>query len=71
MAIREVLLIGNPDLRKKSTDINDFNKELNIIMKDLYDTLTYLQENKNIGRALAAPQIGYFKNVISASITTE
>ena len=64
MAIKEVLLIGNPELRKKSNDINDFDKELNLIMQDLNDTLTYLQENKNIRRALAAPQIGYLKNVI-------
>ena len=33
-------------------------------MIDLKDTLTYLQKHKKIGRALAAPQIGYFKKVI-------
>ncbi|SFM00445.1 peptide deformylase [Halanaerobium salsuginis] len=64
MAIQKVLMLGNPDLRKQSTEIIDFGQPLAKIIKDLKDTLLYLQIEKKIGRALAAPQIGYLKKVI-------
>jgi len=64
MAIKDVLLIGNPKLRQKSSEITDFNLELKEIIQDLKDTLTHLQKTKKIGRGLAAPQIGHVKNVI-------
>lgn len=44
--------------------VTDFGKGLRDVRQDLKDTLTYLQRTKNIGRALAAPQIGYRKNVV-------
>ncbi|RKD30010.1 peptide deformylase [Thermohalobacter berrensis] len=69
MAIKDVLMIGNPELRKKSTRIQDFNNQLEIIIQDLKDTLTFLQKTKKIGRALAAPQIGYKKRVIYYKLT--
>lgn len=64
MAIREVLKLGNPKLRKKSKEVEEIGHESREILEDLKDTLTHLQEKKNIGRALAAPQIGYFKKII-------
>ncbi|PRX34693.1 peptide deformylase [Orenia metallireducens] len=64
MAIKEVLMIGNPKLREKSSTVTDFNKKLLEIIQDLKDTLTDLQLKKNLGRALAAPQIGHMKKVI-------
>ncbi|MFW9994357.1 MAG: peptide deformylase [Candidatus Odinarchaeota archaeon] len=64
MAIKEVLMIGNPELREKSAEITSYGEELQEVMQDLKDTLMYLQETKKIGRALAAPQIGYLKKVI-------
>lgn len=64
MAIRDVLMIGNPKLREESLEIVDYGLELKEIVKDLEDTLDYLQRIKSIGRALAAPQIGYMKRVI-------
>ncbi len=57
-------MIGNPKLREKSSKITDFKEELQEIIQDLTDTLKHLQETKKIGRALAAPQIGYMKQVI-------
>ncbi|MFW6040724.1 MAG: peptide deformylase [Thermoplasmatota archaeon] len=68
MTIKEVLMIGNPKLREKCTDIKNFDSELDRIIDDLKDTLTYLQNKNNIGRALAAPQIGYQKNVVFMQI---
>ncbi|MFX0185863.1 MAG: peptide deformylase [Candidatus Hodarchaeota archaeon] len=71
MAIKKVLMIGNPKLREKSTDITEFGEQLQKIILDLMDTLTDLQENKKIGRALAAPQIGYMKKVIYYGLPDE
>ncbi len=64
LAIKEVLMIGNPKLREKSSDVSDFGVHLQQIIQDLKDTLTHLQKIKKIGRALAAPQIDYLKKVI-------
>jgi len=64
MAVKEVLMIGNPKLREKSSKVSDFGEDLQGIIQDLRDTLLHLQEVKNIGRALAAPQIGHMKQVI-------
>ncbi|WP_455140941.1 peptide deformylase [Candidatus Hodarchaeum mangrovi] len=64
MPIKPVLLLGNPQLREISKEITKYDDELEQIILDLRDTLSNLQKTKNIGRALAAPQIGYKKRVI-------
>lgn len=64
MARREVSMIGNPKLREESANITNFDNQLKEVVQDLKDTLSYLQKEKNIGRALAAPQIDYLKKVI-------
>lgn len=64
MPILEVLLLGDPLLREKSEPVTEFNDELEMIITDLKDTLQALQRKHGIGRALAAPQLGYFKQVI-------
>ena len=64
MAVKEILLLGNPVLRQKSEDVTTFNGELDNLIKDLKDTLIDFQERKKIGRAIAAPQIGALKKVI-------
>jgi len=70
MAIKEVLMLGNPLLRKKSFFIQNFKEDVTEIVKDLSDTLTDLQKKKNKGRALAAPQIGYLKKIIFMQISS-
>lgn len=64
MTIKEVLMLGNLKLREKSSDLEDFNLDFVQHLQDLKDTLIYLQEDKKIGRAIAAPQIGVFKKLI-------
>jgi len=64
VVIKEVLMLGNPKLREKSSDIEDFNSLFLKDLEDLKDTLTYLQKTKKLGRALAAPQIGIMKKLI-------
>ena len=64
MTIKDVLLLGNPKLRKVSSDIINFNKKLRGDLTNLKETLTDLQNTKRIGRAIAAPQIGLMKKII-------
>jgi len=64
MTIKDVLLLGNPKLRKISSSVINFNKNLRGDLNDLKDTLTHLQNTKRIGRAIAAPQIGLMKKII-------
>jgi peptide deformylase len=68
MALKEVLMLGNPKLREKSKEIKHFGIGLERIRKDLKDTLSHLQKVERMGRALAAPQIGYPKQVIYMQI---
>ena len=51
MAIKEVLMLGNPQLREIIFDIEDFNLDF---VQDLQDTLTHLQNTKKLGRAITA-----------------
>lgn len=62
--LRDVLMLGHPGLRREADEIDDFDGELEMIISDLRDTLHHLQGQNNMGRALAAPQIGYHKQVI-------
>lgn len=64
MAIKEVVMLGNPKLRERSYLIEDFNLDFVQHLQDLKDTLTNLQETKKLGRAIAAPQIGIMKRLI-------
>jgi len=60
----DVLMLGNPKLREVSSNVDNFDGSLKENFQDLKDTLTYLQETKKIGRAIAAPQIGIMKNIV-------
>ena len=64
MAVKDVLLIGNPLLRQISSEVTDFSPELINMIGDLRDTLRYLQKKYKMGRALAAPQIGNSTQII-------
>lgn len=64
MAIRQVLMIGNEALRKKSEAIDFKRDAVEEYLRDLEDTLHHTQNVKKIGRAIAGPQIGYLKQII-------
>ena len=64
MAVKDILLLGNLDLRKLSLQV-DFNRDnVDNIFRDLKDTLEDFHYRKGIGRAIAAPQISYLKRMI-------
>ena len=65
LAIKEILLLGNPKLYEVSSAIE--RKELDGIkpvVQDLHDTLLDFRRKYGAGRAIAAPQIGVMKRLI-------
>jgi len=65
MTIKKVILFGDSFLRKKCSPISEFNSpEIKTIKDDLKDTLDQLQAIHKQGGGLAAPQIGYSKQLI-------
>lgn len=71
MAVRKVLMIGDPKLRERSTEIGEDVQEMKEIVKDLKHTLNKLQRKHGMGRALAAPQIGHMRRVIYFNLPDE
>mgnify|MGYP001108982626 CR=1 FL=1 len=64
MAVKEVLLIGNPVLREKSERVMEYDQNLIDLIQNLKDTIIDFQRRKGMGRGIAAPQIGVLKKVI-------
>ena len=58
MAIRNILQIGDPTLRKKSFEVTDFGEKTHQLLDDMKDTLI-----KADGAGLAAPQVGVLRRV--------
>jgi peptide deformylase len=68
MTVRQLLYLGNPELREPSENVSDLSK-ISKLKNDLRDTLTQLQIDYGMGRGLAAPQIGYKERVIYIQMT--
>jgi peptide deformylase len=65
MAVKEILLLGNPRLYEKSGQLREADLETAAeVVKDLHDTLIDFRKSYGAGRAIAAPQIGYMKRLI-------
>ena len=59
MAVKKVLLFGDPELRRKSKRVQDLPaKEVEAVMRDLKDTLKSLKQKHKRGGGLSAVQIG-------------
>ena len=59
MAIRNILQVGDPTLRKKSFEVTSFDEKLHLLLDDMKETL-----KKAEGAGLAAPQVGVTKRII-------
>jgi len=71
MAIREILLLGNPQLYERSIEIaEDELESIKPVIDDLHDALMNFRSKHNAGRAIAAPQIGVMKRLIYMHIGT-
>lgn len=58
MAIRNVIQVGDPTLRKKSFEVTDFGVRTQELLDDMKETL--IKEN---GAGLAAPQVGVLRRI--------
>ena len=58
MAIRNIIQVGDPTLRKKSFEVTDFGKNTQILLDDMKQTL-----KKAEGAGLAAPQVGVLRRI--------
>jgi len=69
MAIRDILLLGNPQLWQPSAPVTDLSaRETAEIISDLAATLADFRARKGFGRAIAAPQIGAQRRIIFVNL---
>lgn len=59
MAVREIVLMGDPVLRQEAAEVSDFDRPLRTLVRDMYESMYHAE-----GVGLAAPQIGVSKRVI-------
>ena len=72
MAIREILLLGNPGLHRVSTPVQkDELGAVHTIIRDLFDTMADFQAKHGWGRAIAAPQIGEHRRIVCMYVDRE
>lgn len=65
MSVKEILLLGNPLLRKYTEPVSISGmKEINHVVDDLRDTLNKFRSDNGFGRGIAAPQIGISLKII-------
>ena len=65
MAIKDILLLGNPTLYEVSDPVeNEELSHVESISRDLHDTMMEFRRKYGAGRAIAAPQIGVMKRII-------
>lgn len=57
--IREILKFGDPVLRRKCEEVTVFDRELGVLLDDMYETM-----RKADGIGLAAPQVGVLRRVV-------
>jgi peptide deformylase len=66
MAVREIIIVPHPTLRKKSQKVSDFGPDLQQLIEDMIETL-----HDNSGAGLAAPQVNVSEQVILVEFGTE
>ncbi len=62
MAIRNIIQLGDPTLRKKSFEVTDFGEKTHQLLNDMKETL-----KKADGVGLAAPQVGVLRRIFIIS----
>jgi peptide deformylase len=59
VAIREIVLLGDPVLRERADDVTEFDDELRKLVRDMFETMYHAE-----GIGLAAPQVGVSARVL-------
>ena len=69
MAVREILLLGNPKLYEICASVGENELDLaKTAAEDLRDTMLEFRKVHGAGRAIAAPQIGVMKRIVFLQI---
>ncbi len=63
MAIRQIIQVGDPTLRKKSFPVTEINDKIIQLLDDMKDTVL-----KAEGAGLAAPQVGILRRVFVVNV---
>ena len=65
MAVKKILLLGNPKLYEISEPVQESELgDLSSVVEDLHDTMTSFKRKYGAGRAIASPQIDVMKRLI-------
>jgi peptide deformylase len=67
MALREIVIVGDEILRKRSREVTQFDIKLAELLDDMAETMRF--EGRGIG--LAAPQVGVLKRIFVVDIGDE
>lgn len=69
MTVRDILLLGDPRLYERSTDVEEHElPTLANSLRDLHDTMRDFQARHGWGRAIAAPQIGVARRIVAMHV---
>jgi len=69
MPVKEILLLGNPILRKKCEKVRTFShRPVRRTIDDLRDTLADFRKRRGFGSGIAAPQIGISQRIIFLNV---
>ena len=63
MAVRNIIQLGDPTLRKKSFEVVDFGEKTHQLLDDMKETLILAN-----GAGLAAPQVGILRRIFIVNV---
>jgi len=59
MSLREIVLLGDPILRERALEVEEFDEALTRLVEDMFETMDEAE-----GAGLAAPQVGIARRVL-------
>jgi peptide deformylase len=66
LAIRDIVLMGDPVLRTRAEEVTSFDDELRTLVRDMFETMYHAE-----GIGLAAPQVGVSRRVVVVDLRRE
>lgn len=66
MALREIVLMGDPVLREPGAPVEAFDDDLRVLVRDMFETMYHAD-----GIGLAAPQVGVSRRVLVIDLRRE
>lgn len=66
MAVRKIVYMGDPVLRREAEPVERFDEELQALVSDMFETMYHAE-----GVGLAAPQVGISKRILVVDVRDE